>query len=303
MMFRNHLIGVCRLAFVAGAVFFFVAGGLPNGPTAGAVDGTAGPVAVTVVRTPDGQGVSVHAEAPGGVLIYEIAAHLCIHDSGVRTMFDFGFQGKKCTSAPVGGSDVEQKVNYATGSAVADLPLFRISEGSVHWFNSAGFEQEISCGPGLPCDVVVQLQITNADVRFPAAVCFDATCPAGTVGETPPPAPAASSVSADGANAAPAGVDSDAATTAPGGTGTKNGSGGASSTKSDTSAAGSSSSSDVDPDGRPLATGITLSTDDGGPSRSTRVQIAAVAGVAGGALIAGLVGRGRRQMSEAGMYR
>ena len=79
-----------------------------------AVDGTVGPITFTVTRDINGQRVAIHAQAADGVLIYELRVHLCVPNANVRTNFDFGFQGKKCTNAPVGAGDIEQVVASPT---------------------------------------------------------------------------------------------------------------------------------------------------------------------------------------------
>src|SRR5690606_26447342 len=103
--------------------------GTGTGPRADAVAGDAGPVKVTVDKTADGTGITARAEAPAGILIYEIVAHYCVPNANIRNTFDFGFQGRKCTNAPVGDSDVEQKVEYPDGASAVELPYFRFGTG------------------------------------------------------------------------------------------------------------------------------------------------------------------------------
>lgn len=304
----RHVIAIARRVFIGAAVFFLFAGGSSSGPTADAADGTAGPVSISVVKSEDGSGAVIHAEATDGVLIYEIAAHLCLTGSNVRTVFDFNFQGTKCTSVPVGDSDVEQIVSYPDGSPTADIPYFRLGTGTVLWRNSRGGERMITCGPGQPCDVVVQVQITDGSVRFPATVCFDLFCPAGTVGETPPPPPTEPPPAETSPPPVAAGNGDDAAK----GDGAKgDGAQGDGSAKKPTSgtaapkqgdrlaAGSSSSSSEGDPEAETAAALVSSDTADDGPSRATRVRAAAIAGLAGGVLIMGLISRGRHRMEEA----
>lgn len=304
MRLRLHAVGVARIALIGAMAFFFLAGGPSSGPRAQAVGGNAGPVTVTVEKTADGQGITARAEAPAGVLIYEIVAHTCITGSNVRTTSDFGFQGRKCTNAPVGGGDVEQLVELPNGAGAAEIPYFRIGTGTTRWVNSRGYDQAITCGPGQPCDVVIQLQVTDGTVYYPATLCFDAVCPAGTVGETPPPSPPAAPV----VPVAPvAGTESPAVTPAPGAA--KAGKVPTAAAASDATsvdkpaAGGSASASNGDPDGDAArSSGISLSTVDGGRAQATRVRAAAVAGLAGGVLIVGLISRGRRQMEESSSW-
>jgi len=298
---RDHTVGVARLVLLGAVALFVLAGGSGSEPRAGAVGGNAGPLTVTVDKTADGSGVTARAEAPAGVLIYEIVAHYCLPLANIRNTFDFGFQGRKCTSAPVGDSDTEQKVEYPDGAGAVELPYFRFGVGTTRWVNSRGYDQEITCGPGRPCDVVIQLQITDGTVYFPATVCFDeGTCPAGTIGEPPPPPPPpppadpppVTAPAASESGGAPSGSSggSPPTTTVAAASGKGGGDG---------SAGGAgASSSNGDPDAQARSAGITLSATDAGPSQATRVRAAAIAGVAGGVLIVGLISRGRRRMEE-----
>jgi len=307
----QFLIGVARLTLIGAAAFFLLtpSSSAPQG-SAAALDANAGPISLTVNRTADGQGLMAHADAPPGVVIYEIAAHLCLHDSNVHNIFDFGFQGRKCTNAAVGGSDVDQVVQAPEGASRIDLPIFRTGTGgTVRWVSSRGYDQEITCGPGAPCDVVFQLQITDDTVYYTTAVCWDtASCPAGSVDDPatrapPPPPPAANQ---DATPAPVAATDTPAPATTPKAAPPTKPSGAASKGNASSAAPGprsSASSGNGNPDARPSGISITdaSTSDTGGPSRGTRVQAAAVAGLAGGALIAGLVTRGRRRITGMGL--
>jgi hypothetical protein len=309
----GQLILLARLLFVAAAALFFLSGGTTRERDAGAIDGTAGTIPVSVNKTLDGQGITASAVAPEGTLIYEIAVHLCINGSDVRNVYDFGFQGRKCVNTSVGGSDVEQAITYPNGSQTAEIPYFKLGQGTVRWVNSRGYDQVISCLPGATCDAVVQLQITNDTVHYQAPICFDAVCAEGTVGWTPPPPPPENVPPAN--EPAPADADTDA--TDAGAAGAAGAATPSVTTKSDGSAAekkqekddklaagsSSSSSSGGDPTENERASGVTVSTTSvtDGPSQAARVRAAAIAGAAGGVLIMGLVVRGRRMMDDEGM--
>jgi hypothetical protein len=196
------------IGFVAAA---FLITGIPTSRVvdAGAATGTVGPL--TVSATPisglsDGSVVVVHADAPAGTVIYELKARWCTPQglAPVRNTYDFGFQGKRCASVPVGGGEAESVAAYPEGSASGDVAL-RAGVGSVQWVNDLGYLGTLTCGPGSPCLLVVQAQITDATVFYNAVLCFGADCPAEPGTLAPPAAPAASVPPPAGAGTAVAG--------------------------------------------------------------------------------------------------
>jgi len=299
---QQWAIGLCRLVLVAAAALFVLSG---PGPTpersARAIEDQVGPVTFTVDRTADGAGAKVRARAAEGVLIFDLQAHLCIHGSGVRTFFDFGFSGKKCTNAPVGGSDVEQRVKYPDGTTVAELPVFRLGQGTVRWSNAEGFDQEITCLPGTPCDLVVLAQITRGEAIYTAELCFTPVCPPGTVGgpdpDDPPPVPNTAAPPPPAGDEAAGGAAAAGGTRATGGSGAPRAAGGGRDGSDADADAGDAAAENRASERR--ASTVSVGTPTGGPSQAVRVQAAAAAGLAGGALIVGLVGRGRRMLAEA----
>ncbi len=183
---------LARLATIAVGVA--LAFGFGANGAASALEGTAGPVTVSVTRPDGGPAVNVKADAPGNVQIYEIAVHLCTHGANVRNSYDFGYQGSACTNTAIGGGDAEKVASFANGVQSATLRSFKLGVGTVQWVNELGYPYELTCGPGQPCDLVVRLQITDATVFFTAPMCFDATCPAD-----PPPTPPTTVVAAGSA--------------------------------------------------------------------------------------------------------
>jgi hypothetical protein len=154
-------------------------------PEAGATTGHAGPIAVAVTpdaRLVDGQSLHITADAPSGVVIYEIRAHLCLAGPNVRSNFDFGFQGQRCSNVAVGHGDFEQSVSYPSGVSSGSLNTFKVGVGTARWVDELGYPGTISCGPGHPCDVIVRIQITDATVFFDEPLCFDASCPSDSGG-------------------------------------------------------------------------------------------------------------------------
>jgi hypothetical protein len=213
-----------RLALLAAAMG---AAGLASGFLAlgaGATTGQAGAITVSVkpsTGVADGQTVAIHARASGGTVIYQLRAHLCQADSHVRTNFDFGFEGQRCSNAALGQGDVEQTAEYGQGVSAADLDTFKVGAGSVRWVNELGYPQILECGVGHPCDLVVRIQITNDTEFFTAPLCYGASCPVDFAGgprpvPTPTTAPAAAAVPTKVATGtrAGAGVGSGAAASA-----------------------------------------------------------------------------------------
>ena len=203
--------------------------------SAGAVAGKAGPIAVTVTPTvgvADGQAVVVHATAPAGTKIYELRAHLCVPGKKLRSNFDFGFEGRRCTNAAVGAGDIERVAAFPSGVTAATLEGFKIGEGTVHWVNELGYDQTIDCGPDRPCDLVVRVQITNDTVFYSAPLCYGSACPA------------------EGASTPTASTPTTSTSTTPGRSGSKTSTSGAG-----TPAIGAGRTSKTNPDGSPVSAG------------------------------------------------
>ena len=151
---------------------------------AAALDGNAGPIAVSVTPVSRGRAVAIHARVTAGTTIYEIKAHLCVGGARVRDTFEFGFQGTACPNVAVGAGDVERVAAFAAGATTGDL-MFNVGDGAAHWVNELGYDQTIECGAGHPCEVVAEIQITNGTVFFIAPVCYGGNCAAapGTGGQ------------------------------------------------------------------------------------------------------------------------
>ncbi|MDQ1508806.1 MAG: hypothetical protein QOG50_650, partial [Actinomycetota bacterium] len=180
------------------AVTAFAAG------SAGARRGSAGAISVRVSptsRVGDGQAVDIHAQAKPGTVIYQLTAHLCTAGPAVRTSFDFGFQGARCTRRAVGTGDTEKSAEYGSGVTTAELDSVRVGGGSVRWVNELGYPNTIQCGIGNPCDLVVKIQISDETVFFTAPLCYGATCPAQGTG-----APSASRLTSLGVSVGIAGA-------------------------------------------------------------------------------------------------
>lgn len=281
-----------RLTLVVGAAFAIAVAAFLGAHPSDAGTGAAGPVTVTVTPTDnvaDGQAVSVHAEAPGDVEIFEIRVHLCQHDAGINDTYAFGFQDGLCPNAPVGAGDVDQRVELPRGTSVADLPAFKVGVGSVDWTDELGSGHSLTCGPGAPCDVVVQMQITNTTVFFTAPICYS-DCPVAP--DTPVAAAGAGAASppAGGAQTATGATAAGGSSPAASGAGTTDAKGPKSSVRPGISAGKAQDSPEL------AAANAAVVVSSNAPSGAVRVLAGEAAGVIGGVLIVLIVVRGRRKM-------
>lgn len=270
-----------RLAVLGTFGLLLVAAVVIVGTGAGAETGAVGPVEVSVlpaVGLTDGQVVSVSVRSiDTGVVIYSVTAHLCATDkvTGDRS---FSFAGTACTNVPVGQSDTERAL-VTGGTSTADLQ-FTVGTGRASWLSSTGYDGQITCGQGSPCDLVLRIEVTDGTLYYKAPLCFGTGCrkdpdappPAVPTTSTPTPSPtnAADEVSSPGGRKVPG------SSAAAGGTG------------------GGSARSDDGASGGPQASGGRLqsrvSGDDPGPTVwRLRIAAAALVGAIGGIRISALV--------------
>src|SRR5262249_5937961 len=144
------------------------------------------PGTLTIQATPttnlvDSTVVNVHVAAQDTV-VYALAARVCLPGK-VSGDYTFSFTSKFCSSAPVGSGDVQQQVTFA-GDKSADL-AFKVGSGTVDWTNSVGFPLTMTCGPGSPCDLVLQVEINNGTAYYQIPLCYGSGCPL-----SPAPVPA-----------------------------------------------------------------------------------------------------------------
>ncbi|HEX5586836.1 MAG TPA: hypothetical protein VFZ17_05970 [Acidimicrobiia bacterium] len=266
---------------------------------------TAGPVTVTATPTQglaDGQVIAIHLDIGEGE-IYEARAHLCRHDAHISNTTSFGFQSGKCPVAAIGAGQFDEAVTPEPGAKSADLN-FTVGIGGITWVDELGYPHEMSCGPGAPCDLVVQVQITDDTVyaTFPLLLGEGAE-------PVPPPPPAADPGAPDpAAAAADAGAAASAAPSAPPASNDAQAAKHAAATAANAKhkdAAGSSSSDAAGANGgataeRTLAAQPTVAVTAAGVSRGVRVFFSMLAGLAGGVLIVLIIARARRRMSSLG---
>jgi hypothetical protein len=286
------LLTALRVGLLAAGAIFAVSGHSTTGVPASAAPATAGPVAVTVLPTvglTDGQTVAIHAEAPAGTVIYEIAAKICQPLVRVSNEVDFGLAGRYCwgptaasPGARLGSADAIQTVAFPAGVAAGDLNTFKVGTGTVQWIDERGFPHGYTCGPGKPCSLVVRVQITGSTEFATIPICYGSDCPA----EPQPPAAAP-----------PAADPGAAAATTPAAGGKKAKGSKAGGTAADAPAAADSAATtttttavvenrDTEP--------ISVSRDS---SRGTRVFVAGCVGALGGARLVQISNRARRRKS------
>jgi hypothetical protein len=145
---------------------------------------TVGKVAVTVSPDRgliDGRLVTIRAEAPDGLDMSELRAHLCKHRAGINSSARFDLGSPYCVDRAIGGGQFDQAVELAPGSLVAGLS-FAAGVGSATWVDVQGKTQSLTCGSGSQCDLVVQVKIPNKTVYAAFPLSF-----AGSANSTPPP--------------------------------------------------------------------------------------------------------------------
>ena len=235
----------------------------------------------------------VHAEVPQGTELFEIRAHLCQHGAAITDTYAFGFQDGFCPNAPIGDGDFEQKVELPRGTTAGDLDSFKVGTGTVNWTDELGDTHSLTCGPGAPCDLVVQLQITDTTVFFTTVACYS-DCPApdpngppaipvGAAAAAPPAAPAPA---ADGGSSAAGGKAASGAAAAPASAAPATG---APTSRASGSAKGAASSE--------IVAASAASSSDPSLSTTARVLAGEAAGLIGGVLIVLIVVRGRRKLA------
>ena len=254
----------------------------------------------TVALT-DGQAVAVHISASDGVPMYDVQAHLCQAGAGVKNGFEFDLDGPYCSPSkvsPAADAAVEQKVS---GSS-ADL-TFHVGVGTgAPWNETDGGVHTLTCGPGAPCDLVLQVAVTGENVFHAIPLCFGDGCGPEPTGNPPPSGSSTGDGGgaqqsggapvAAGANGSSDGNDAGSGLNAhPGGA--TNGAGSAtdasgSSTNRDASTSGTTDSS------RALGASVASASSDQSPIAPWRIALAGIAGLLCGARIVSVIGRVRR---------
>ena len=263
-------------------------------PSQGATS-SAGPLTVTATPTDglaDGQVVAVHAEVPGSSQLFEVRARICQHSAGIKNWVDFSYQGPNCPPVAVGAGQADVGVHPAHGTTNVDLTI-AVGMGEVAWVDEMGDAHVMACGPGSPCDLVVQAQVPGDTVY--------ATFPL-LIGESaPPPSPTTSGGGGSPSSPAAAAADDAGATggnrTDRGASATSGTSGSASATNGEVRGGTASQSSDHATDSSEVASAVPASMITPlDSSRGTRVFVGGIAGLVGGVLIVMIVVRAGSKM-------
>ena len=285
-----------RIVMPALLVAFMGAAVVATAGPGGGATADAGPVVVTANPTAgitDGQVVSIHAEAPPGAQIYEIRARLCRHNAAINNAIKFGFQGRMCPVAAIGAGQFDEGFTPAPGTTAVDL-AFAVGMGAITWVNELGYVNELQCGPGSPCDLVVQLQIPNDTVyaTFPLLIGEGQVPPPPPPEESAPPAAPAGAAAPDAAAAR-----TDGSAPADGSKAKPAAEGKSGSSKTSDSSSGAATPEAVDSDAAAdlvnVPSAVIIPPDS---TRSWRVFSGGIAGLVGGALIVLIVVRARRRM-------
>jgi hypothetical protein len=261
------------------------------------VTGTAGPATVSVSAV-DGQSVTIHAEATGGAQLFEIRAHVCRPGSAIGNFVDFGYQGPYCVAQggiQQGGLDGDYETFVVPDNQQSGDLTFHAGTGTVGWLDESGWPHTLTCGPGSPCDLVVQLQVTNATTYYAAPLCFG-DCPTDP-GAEPVVLPIAASqnpepppVTGDLGEAAPVPAQAtNSPSPAPGEV-----------SQAESKSASGSGSGEGSPVERTVGSShqqASLVIESDGMPSGVRVFAAEAAGVVGGVLIVMIVLRARRRMA------
>jgi hypothetical protein len=94
-----------------------------------------------------------------------VVAHICAHNAGISNTSDFGYQGTFCvkqagiTTGSLGtGAANDYAVQTAPLSGVTTSGTVSImaGEGTVNWITDLSALESLQCGPGNPCDLVIE---------------------------------------------------------------------------------------------------------------------------------------------------
>ena len=146
----------------------------------------------------DGQAVAVHVETVGGITMFDVQAHLCQAGAGIKNGFEFDLDGPFCSpsrASPAADAAVDQR----GGGSSADL-TFHVGIGTgAPWNETDGGTHTLTCGPGAPCDLVLQVAMSEQNFYHAIPLCFGDGCgpEPGTA-----PAPVAGSTGTDTSGAA-----------------------------------------------------------------------------------------------------
>jgi hypothetical protein len=263
---------------------------------------------VKVTATPtvgltDGQPVAVHVETVGGMVMYDVQAHLCRPNAGIKNGFEFDLDGPNCSPSRVSPAADAVVENDATGTT-SDL-TFHVGVGTgTPWQETDGGPHSLTCGPGAPCDLVLEVAIPGQNVFHAIPLCFGDGC-GPEPSDTPAPVVAASGAGGNGSPgtgaAATAGSSGGTAGTSTNGPsvvggvpadGTAAAGGGTKHSAADSTARTGATTSGDSSSALGVTAGGSGSTD--APVAPWRIALAGIAGLLCGARIVSVIGRARR---------
>jgi len=245
----------------------------------------------------DGQAVAVHVEGIGGFPMYDVQAHLCQAGAGIKNGFEFDYDGPYCSPSkvsPAADAGVEQKV---TGST-ADL-TYHVGVGTgAPWNETDGDVHTLTCGPGAPCDLVLEVAINGENVFHAIPLCFGDGCGPEPTGPAPGGStasgggqPSGTAAAGAGANGTSDGSDAGSGINGHAGNAANNGAGGSTSAGDATRGGASPGTTDSS---RALGDSVTPAASSQSPVAPWRIALAGIAGLLCGARIVSVIGRVRR---------
>jgi hypothetical protein len=264
---------------------------------------------VKVTATPtvgltDGQAIAVHVETVGGVTMFDVQAHVCQANADIKNGFEFAFDGPYCSPSRISPA-ADAAIDQRNGGTTADL-TFHVGVGTgAPWDETDAGSHSLTCGPGAPCDLVLQVAMTGQNFYHAIPLCFGGGCgpePGSTapavVGAAGTGSGGSSTGTADGTASAASGQVAGTSTNGPrvvGGAAPdgKAATGGGTKSGGATTGAHRGGSAPTASDSNAL--GVTAGgSGSGAPVAPWRIALAGLAGLLCGARIVSVIGRARR---------
>ena len=258
--------------------------------------------ATPTVGLADGQAVAVHVETVGGITMFDVQAHLCQAGAGIKNGFEFDLDGPYCSPSRVSPA-ADAAVDQRGGGSSADL-TFHVGVGTgAPWNETDGGTHTLTCGPGAPCDLVLQVAMSEQNFYHAIPLCFGDGCGPES-GTAPPPVAGSTGAGTGGAAGSTTGAANGAGTAVGGGgprvvggaaaDGTAAAGTGAVGATTRNGGAGGATSSDGS-----SALGVTAGgSGSDAPVAPWRIVLAGVAGLLCGARIVSVISRGRRPRGQ-----
>jgi hypothetical protein len=135
----------------------------------GRAGATTDPRRVRVQATPlaglrDGQRVHVVVDVDQSLELFEVRARICRAGEPVADTWTYSADASTCPQVAFSGSAEPEASAIVGGGAHHGELDFQIGVGTVRWTDFDGNASSLTCGLGAPCQLVVQLQVTDDTV-------------------------------------------------------------------------------------------------------------------------------------------